>query len=234
MSDLEQALNGTVEEVEEVAPEAEAVVEAVAEEETEVAETTGEEVTAPPADNEVAAFKAKAIDETRKRQELQQQLDAINSQREAQPKPDFWENPDEVISQITKDFDSRLQAQSTNLSVEMMRSMHTDYDEKETLFVDMAHQNPTLIMQMNQSGNPAKFAYDHVNSQQRLAEMQDPNYRDKLRAELRAEIEAEKNSEIEKKILQASELPGSLANDRAAGGNTSVATASPDLEKLIG
>jgi len=156
MSDLEQALNGTVEEVEEVAPEAEAVVEAVAEEETEVAETTGEEVTAPPADNEVAAFKAKAIDETRKRQELQQQLDAINSQREAQPKPDFWENPDEVISQITKDFDSRLQAQSTNLSVEMMRSMHTDYDEKETLFVDMAHQNPTLIMQMNQSGNPCQ------------------------------------------------------------------------------
>jgi len=234
MSDLEQALNGTVEEVEEVAPEAEAVVEAVAEEETEVAETTGEEVTAPPADNEVAAFKAKAIDETRKRQELQQQLDAINSQREAQPKPDFWENPDEVISQITKDFDSRLQAQSTNLSVEMMRSLHTDYDEKETLFVDMAHQNPTLIMQMNQSGNPAKFAYDYVNSQQRLAEMQDPNYRDKLRAELRAEIEAEKNSEIEKKIRQASELPGSLANDRAAGGNTSVATASPDLEKLIG
>jgi len=64
--------------------------------------------------------------------------------------------------------------------------------------------------------------------------MQDPNYRDKLRAELRAEIEAEKNSEIEKKIRQASELPGSLANDRAAGGNTSVATASPDLEKLIG
>jgi len=232
MSDLEQALNGKV--PEEVKPvETEVTTEVKAE--SEEAKPTVEEPASPTEDNDqVAAFKAKAIDETRKRQELEQQVAALQ-QQQAQPreKPDFWENPEEVISQVTQQFDSRLQQTTTAMSVEVMRSLHNDYDEMETLFIDQANENPALVMQMNQSGNPAKFAYDYAKGQRQVAEMQDPNYREKLKAELKAELEAEKASEIEKEIAKRSELPGSLANDRSVGGTTA-ATARPELENLIG
>jgi len=240
MSDLlENALNGEVIEPEQVAPEPEAeVIEAVEETKPAVEEiaTPTVEETQPVESPEIAAFKAKALDETQKRQNLETQLNDMRQKMEAnqQPKQDFWENPEEVLSGITQQFDSRLQQMNTNLSVNMMKTIHQDYDEKESEFIEAAQSNPALIMQMNNSDNPAKFAYDYATNQRNLAEMQDPNYREKLKAEVRAEIEAESKGKIEAEIQKRSELTGSLSTARATGGNQSGSYNPPDLEAIIG
>lgn len=171
------------------------------------------------ANKKVDAFQQMAIDERTKRQEMQQ-------------KPDFWENPDEAISGITQDVDTKLRTMQTNMSVQIMQSMHDDYNDMEAIFVEDAANNPALVAQMSQADNPAKFAYDYGRTKAVQAEFSDPDaYRAKVEAEIRAKIEAENAEKIEAEIKKRS-VPSSLANERSTGG--SAPAGRPELDKLIG
>ena len=251
MSDLEQALNGEVPSEEPAEQQIEQPIEAEtvqadADDSEQVIEPTGEEVTSPPEvkaeSDPIEGLKAGISAERQRRQEAEQERQAAvqrAQQLEAyiksnQQKPDFWENPEGTLSNYAASMQEQMRQMQTNLSAEMMRTVHQDYDQKESKFIEMAQQNPALIHEMNQSGNPAKFAYDYVSERERIAEMQDPNYREKLKAELRSEIEAELKQKVESDIQTRSTLPGTLSNERSAGGNTQGAYKAPDLESIIG
>ena len=251
MSDLEQALNGEVPSEEPAEQQIEQPIEAEtvqadADDSEQVTEPTGEEVTSPPEvkaeSDPIEGLKAGISAERQRRQEAEQERQAAvqrAQQLEAyiksnQQKPDFWENPEGTLSNYAASMQEQMRQMQTNLSAEMMRTVHQDYDQKESKFIEMAQKNPALIHEMNQSGNPAKFAYDYVSERERIAEMQDPNYREKLKAELRSEIEAELKQKVENDIQTRSSLPGTLSNERSAGGNTQGAYKAPDLESIIG
>ena len=237
MSDLEAVLNGEQPVYDEAPPEVQEPeqVEAVAEAEP---EPTGEEETSTPEveaqPDPVAGLKAGITAERHKRQEAELRAKRLEQQvSQQQAKPDFWENPEGVLNGIAQGFQSQIQQVQTNMSVELMRTTHEDYDSMEASFIDMAQNNPALIQQMNQSGNPAKFAYDYAKAQHEINEMRDPSYKDKLRAEIRAELEAEHRKELEAEIQKRSTLPGTLSNDRAAGGNAAQPYSSPSLDSIL-
>ncbi len=248
MSDLEAAINGEVQTEEPANP---VLTEQVAEDLKASAEPAGEEDSTPPVEAEDKqesqpaesvedkAFKAKALDETKKRQALQAELNQTKQQlseaRQPTDKPDFWADPDGAIGNLSVDVDNRISQAVTNMSVAMMKSMHSDYDEKESVFIDMVSQNPALATQMNQSINPAEFAYNTAKSHIELQEIGDiDSYKAKIRAELKLEMEGEKNAEIKKAIETRSELPGSLSSERAAGGNKSLPYTPTALDSIIG
>lgn len=241
MTELAEVLDGA-----EPGKQAEATPEAEAPEveaTTETEEAPKGETSEPPSEDtdltaqlakaqaEIEAFKAKAIDETGKRQQIEQQL--AQQRQQPQEKVDFWENPDEALNAITSTVDQKLQAIDTAVSVKVMRALHDDYGDMEAKFVEDAQANPALVFQMQQSGDPAKFAYDYGKMQTRMAEAQDPDkLREQIRAEERAKLEAESKEKIEAEIAKASQLPGSLSTERGSAATSN--HASPDLEKLIG
>lgn len=242
-SDLEAALNADLDQVTETEPE-QVEVEATAEAETETGEkadetaearSTEQETSTPDVTSQISemrelleaqkaeinAFKQMAIDERSKRQEAEKS------------RPDFWEDPDQALSGLTGEVDSKLQNFSLNNSVMIMQSLHDDYSEMEAIFAADAEKNPALVQQMNQSGHPAKFAYEYGKNKAFMAEIQDPDaYKAKLKAEALAELEAENKAKIEAEVKKRS-VPGSIANERSSGG-TVTPTARPELEKLIG
>ena len=241
MSDLQEALNGEVpsEPVEQQIeqPNEAETVQANTDDSTET-EPTGEEVAETPAANvepdPIEGLKAGISAERHKRQEAEQRARQLEAYiRQNQEKPDFWENPEGMMNDYARGMQAQMQQMQTNLSVEMMKTVHDDYDQMEAKFVEYAQANPALIAEMNQSGNPAKFAYDYAKTQTQIAGMKDPNYRENLKAELRAEIEAENKAKIDAEIQRRSQLPGTLSNERAAGGNTGAAYAPTSLESVL-
>ena len=253
MSDLQDAIDGKVPEVanpvitEEVAEalKAEPAVEEESTPTVEVAEEDQkvEEVAKVDDVPEIAAFKAKAIDETQKRQALASQLEQANARLAALEEPaekvNFWDNPDEAIGGVEASTDRKIQVAKTDMSVMMMRSIKPDYDEKEAVFVDLVMKNPALAAQMNQSVNPAEFAYSYAKNYMDMQEIGDidafkADIEAKAYAKAKAEFEGGKKAEIEAAIKTRSELPGSLSNERAAGGNQNAVYTTPTLETIIG
>ncbi len=249
MNDLDDVLNDEVIESEPVEqqneqPAAE-TVQANTDDSIEVTETTGEEVTATPVvetenkePDQVTGLKAGIAAERQKRQDVEARLEQYEQQiqqaRANQEKTDFWDNPEQVLNNYARDMQARMQQMQTSMSVEMMRNAHPDYDQTETAFIERAKANPALITEMNQSGNPAKFAYEHEKTQQQIQEFSNPEeYKAKIRAEVMNEMEAEKKAGIETAIKQ--QLPGTLSTERAAGGNTvQPIPAYEPLENLVG
>ena len=244
MSDLDDVLNGVeteeaLEPVEPVLTETatdDLQVEAVEPAAEEVSTTAVEETKAIEEPSELTGLKAGITAERHKRQDLERQLQQMQQQQQAAaPKPDFWENPEGAIGNIQASVDEKIRRATTNMSVNMMRDAHTDYDEKESLFIELGQQNPALFNQMNQSSNPAHFAYNYATKHAEMQAIGDPTeYRAKIRAEVEAEFRTGKAAEIEAAIKTRSDLPGSLSNERASGGNTNPIQKAATAEELYG
>lgn len=122
---------------------------------------------APPAsetsdgagDTEPTVPLAALQDERRKRQELAERLSSMEQQAAAAARPDPFEDPAGAA-----EFDRRENEESSfrlrcDMSQEMMRQAHADYDEVESLFVEAAQMNPALAVQLANHPFPARFAY---------------------------------------------------------------------------
>ena len=211
----------------------------------EVIEATGEQETSTPEEESkpdpIEGLKSGIAAERHKRQQteeyarqLEQQLRQMQQPQQEQQEPqDFWDNPEGTINGLKQEFSSELQRTKIDMSTEFMKSMKPDYVEKETLFLQVAQNNPALVQQMLSSSNPAGYAYDYATKYQQMQELQNPEaYKEKLRAEIMQELEAEQKGKIEAEIQKRTSLPGSLSSERAAGGNTQQAYQSPKAEDL--
>lgn len=130
-------------------------------------ETPSGQQDAPPAseasdgeeDTEPTVPLAALQDERRKRQKLAERLSSMEQQAAAAARPDPFEDPAGAA-----EFDRRENAESSfrlrcDMSQEMMRQAHADYDEVESLFVEAAQMNPALAVQLANHPFPARFAY---------------------------------------------------------------------------
>lgn len=165
------------------------------------------------------------LDEKRKRQELEQRLEALEAgKREPEQAPDVFESQ-EAYTQYLQDQQRRLVGQAKlEISQDMMRSAHPDYDELESEFLEMAQGNPALAADLVKAANPARFAYETAMKARQAKELENiDSYKEKLRAEVKEQLLAEMKAEQEKtstkeaEKLKATAAPSLAAVTGAAG-----------------
>lgn len=172
--------------------------------------------------------KAAVLDERRKRQELERKLAEYEKKAEEKPeRPDLFADPDGALGHIEKSLRDEMRESLSNtrleISQELMRTVHEDYDELESEFVEMAKDNPVLLKELNESSNPARFAYQTATKAREVAELKDV---DKIRAKIEAEIRAEVESKLKQELQQSQAkekgkqeaLAPSLASAQSKGG----------------
>jgi len=231
MSIQAQSLDDVFEGVEEpvVAEEPEVIEESVEEPETTAEEVTEEpekepelEATAAPKEVENESWtKAAVLDERRKRQALEAELEQYKQpNQEPEKAPDVFEDQDNYTKFLSNQVNQQVSQVRIEMSQEMMRMHDSEYDQKEVEFVEMAKDNPQLAQQLYKHNMPAKFVVDTVNKARELKKLDNiDDYKAQLRAEVEAEIREKLNTELTEKKEQddqVSKLKPSLANARAS------------------
>ena len=171
--------------------------------------------------------KAAVLDERRKRQALEAELEKLRQGQQQQPaneaeKADWYADPEKAAQTMQQQLSQQAFNTKLELSQDMMRAQFEDYDEHETEFVDLAKQDPRLIQEMQQAPNPARFAYETAKKARDYEAMKDvDSYKAKLQQEIEAkvrkELEAEQQQKAEKQQRKRDAIDPSLASSTSNG-----------------
>jgi len=180
-----------------------------------VPEPTSEQVTLDSLQKQVAAFQRKAEDETRKRQDLQRQM------QKPVEKADLFEDPDKRLSQEIGGATNAMLDRMVAMSEAQAKNRHDDYSAKEEFF--MANMSDQAAAAYN-SVDPGEFVYQAASKAMLAAELGNEGgldaLRDKIRAEVRLEQADEIKKQVEARLSDAAKIPG------MAGDNTGKAVRS--------
>jgi len=197
--------------------------EAVPESQTEQPEPTDAkpegETPAPEPKPEAPTVPLDALkDERRKRQDLERRLNAIEAEKQKQPAPDQFEDPEGYQKWQDTQLNERLFNQKCNMSraVVVMQHGEDDFLEKEAAFNEAAERDPTLLSQAAQAELPALFMYQQGEAHLKRQEIGDPaDFEQRVRAKVEAELEGKVNELAEAKVkeLLSKHLPNSLAEE---------------------
>ena len=204
------------------APEVEKVAEAIKPEVAKV-ETTSTE---SDADKHVplAALMAerdKRKEAARRAEELENRIKELEGQRQANPVPDFFHDPEAYVQTVVQRAQHQAQESLYSVLEETERERHADFDEVMELVMAKAWENPAIATQILKGKNPAAQAYKVGKRLQEFEKsQQDPDaYRAQLKAELIAEFKKEQELEALKaeksKAIEAS-IPPDLSSARSA------------------
>lgn len=188
-NELETFIKGGSEQVEEVGQETVTNDQPQEQAKVEEAAPTAESKDPSQPEKEESWTKKAVLDERRKRQEIEAKLREYESKANKQE-----QQVEEGGEQQEIPVSSLILHERINLSRELMIDKHEDYEEMESVFVDMAKDNPMLVHQMNQSANPAKFAYNKAKEHSQYLEYQAI----KDNEDYKAFIEARKSGAIQK------------------------------------
>lgn len=263
MSDLDEILNGEdAEVVEDTETEATAETEAseeVVDNESETTDETKAETTDDKDDQEsdesqetdesdassasqddknaeaIAGLTAELGRIRQKNRDLEERMARPQTEDE---KPDFFADPDAAMAKLTDSVDARISKARIDMSEQMARSTHDDFDTQIEVFQEMAQENPALWAEMSAQVNPAEWAYKQAERKTELAEIGDlGTFKDRIRAEAKAEAlkEFQKDHEekIEAEIKKRSGLPSSLSDARSISGKD-VDTDNDSLDSIMG
>jgi len=158
---------------------------------------------------ETAAYKRAMREEREKRQALEAKLRELQT-----PKTpvDPWSDLPGALKSTQEQIREELFAERCNLTEEIARQKHTDFDDVREVFVEAANTNPALWAQIRQERNPAEFVYREG---LRIRELKDVNgdfaaYRSKLEKDIETRLRAE----LEAKYKTATPaVPASLNSD---------------------
>lgn len=189
--------------------------------EAEEVEVEDAEPTAAKDKDEPQEWTKKAVlDERRKRQALEAQVEEL---KKGKPKEEEGE----------PDLSTIMHRERINLSRELMIETRTDYEDMETVFLDMAKENPSLISEMNRSPNPAKFAYnkakEHSEYLEFKASKESPEYKEFL--EFKAG-KSKKEAPEDKRKASAVKVPD-LTKAAAKGRNSEEPESPGDLKSIM-
>lgn len=160
------------------------------------------EKTATTAEDKESWTKTAVLDERRKRQELEARLaeyESKKSEAEAVKRPDILEDQEGAFRHTESQFAYKILQERINLSRELMIDKHDDYEAMENVFVEIAKQNPLLVQEMNNSPNPAKFAYMKAKEHSDYVEYT------KNSSEFKAYLEAKKSGALDAKVEDSPE-----------------------------
>lgn len=110
---------------------------------------------------------AALLDERGKRQHLEKEVERLRSMMPEQQPPDMYEDPqgyEQFIRNQERDRMQQQQQQQYMARLETSRSgmleKHADFPQMEQLFLVIASNNPGLVSSMQNSADPAAFAYE--------------------------------------------------------------------------
>jgi len=199
--------------------------------------SSNEDKTGIESESEESWTKQMALDERRKRQDLEKTSQELKAQiaelqkglpkkeEEVEQKPDVLDDPEAALKYTETSFDAKLYQQKIDMSRSFMKEMSDkfpDYDDMEKKFIELAKNDEHLSRKLRESSNPAKFAYDTAKNHAKNLTLNDPNYevnlREKLRQEILEEIANGQNTKSEsKKVVNIPSL------NNATGTNSNVA-----------
>lgn len=148
-------------------------------------------VATPPVENpETAAYKKAMRDEREKRQALERELQALRTPKEP---VDPWTDLPGAFKSHQEQLDERLFVERCNLTEQLVREKHADFDDVREVFIEAAQGNPALWQQLRQESNPARFVYREG---LRIKELKEVGgdfaaYRTKLKTDIEASVRAE-------------------------------------------
>lgn len=188
---------------------------------------------------ERAAF-AKAADETRKRQALEVKLREYEAKANpAEPAKPFWDDPEGAMRNQEQRITQAIQNTRLQTAETIARSKYTDFDEKVTIFSELAASTPGLAQQMVGAPDPAEFVYRTAANHKALREAGGlDEMRKKIEAETTAKVRAELETEFREKAEAAAKeraaLPGSLGDAHSKGNSKVVWGGAPSLDSILG
>jgi len=185
------------------------------------AETKPEELVEPPStekQTEEPWTKTAYLDEKRKRQKLEAQIEA--SKQEKPKAPDIFENQDDYTGFVQSEINSAVGNTRAEMSEFYARREYGDAEvsEKMEKFEEMAKENPALMAEVRNSVAPWHTMVEKVDAAQKMAELQDvPAYEAKVRAEIEAKVRAEIMGEKQVNDDKLKNITPSLAGQRSSG-----------------
>lgn len=241
MSDLEAILKGKAPEVIQEDVQVESSPEPKQENQEVIPEAKGvkaeEEKGEPPSsetktEQEPESWtKTAAIDERRKRQELEKKYQQLEAElaalrQPAQPKqeverPNVFDDPENAFNYSENLVEQKAFARLVKYSEAEMREKHSDYDEMSDEFMKLAQQNPVLKQELFNAPNPAKFAYNTAKNYLEAQKFSDPTYKEQLKEDIRKEVLAElaRNQEVSKPVKLSVQVPDLSKTTSALSGD---------------
>lgn len=222
---IDEVFNGEIEDHEEVG-EAPAKTQEIEEPEGEKSEPEKDEDEAEPpaAEDEVeeksvpvAALKS----ERQKRQAAETELNELKKK---------------IAPEEEEDVDEAVFIDRVDISREVLMEAFPDYEEKEAVFFDLAKDNKQLRMQLRQSKNPAKFAYEKAKEHLEIEEIKQVKSSDDWSAFQQWKKE-QKNKPVEdtpevKRNKSVLAVPN-LNKATAKGSNSSPVQSLPELDEIF-
>ena len=177
---------------------------------------------------EQAGMLAAMLDEREKRQAAQKELEDLKAQQE--PPKDFFEDPEGHLKKLRDDLEASTTNKFVDLTVNLARKNHDDFDEVMTGWKELVDANPGILQQVMSSENPGEESYRIAKQYKSVQEIGDPEaYRAKLKEELKAELLKELKSG------DTQTLPDSLATERNAGSRKGPDwSGPPSLSEIVG
>lgn len=163
---------------------------------------------------------------------LEGEMKAMREQRERVQQPQEEQRQMDPIQVMQQ----RMVDQHYNTSMLLAKQSYKDLDEKVSVFMEAAQQNPALVAAMQQQAHPYEFAYREAERMLLQKEMgNDPTaYRAKLEAEIREKVMAEMVQTNPSGTPAAPRIPTSLAGARSSAGRTASAFTGPtDLNDIL-
>lgn len=134
------------------------------------------------------------LSEKEKRQKAEEEVDSLKAkiaQYEKVKKPDALDDPEAAIKYSQDQLQQQIWNQKVGLSESVLKSMggkFSDYEEKRSLFMDLAKDDPSLAQKLRNSDNPALFAYETAEKHLKVKEFSNPDYEKNLREQIKKEI----------------------------------------------
>lgn len=166
------------------------------------------------------AFLARAQDETRKRQELEQRLREVETRQPQAEAKQFWDDPEGHL----KAFEQHIAGITTNTRLQtaemIARSKYQDFDEKLEIFKGILEQTPGLWQQALASPDPAEFVYKTGKNYKDLQSAGNlESLKAKMEKEIRIKVEEEYKAKLEAEQKERASIPSSLSDARGTTQN---------------
>lgn len=179
--------------------------------------------------------------ERRKRQDLERQLQELQTKAPASTEPakTFWDDPEGWMSRHQEQQRQEALKQRLGVAEMLARSKYSDFDDKVATFTEMAKTTPGLIQAWLASPDPAEYAYRAGKNQMELREAGSiDGLKAKIEKELRLKIEQElkekAKAQTEALAKERAALPPSLSDARSTGVNKPVWSGPPSMDDILG
>lgn len=191
---------------------------------------------APPASKEPQHVPIDAlIEERRKRQEFERQLEELRNQQKPKERPDWHNEPDKAASTLEQQFETRLLNERFNMSETLARQQYgaETIDKDVEAFEAMVKERPYLREELRNAPHPYDFVHQTVQKETMLKEMGDPEtFKQKLLADPEfLKLAAEKAGALQPAAPPKPAKPG--APPSLAGETSEAAAKGPPIHRSL-